>query len=169
MFKKHISNYCIYNLVIRPSIYQIGLLFSQVRIVTNSLFLHEEAMVFSVKIYVSIQIMNVYECNGTTNEVKYGSSIQRGGWMELPYFTEWKYLFHCTNEKTFIICFIQRLSKFVPSITSAISSYCLRCPPFWFVVCKECSLVPDLYRVYLDTSWHVVIHGGRTVLRGERA
>ena len=59
----------------------------------------------------SIQIMNVYECNGKNIFMRWKieCSIQRSvSWVEwnIQSFTEWKYSFHCTNEKTFIICFI---------------------------------------------------------------
>ena len=46
------------------------------------------------------------------SEVKMKFSIQRGeAELNGTSFTEWKHLFHCTNEKTCIICFKQILKK----------------------------------------------------------
>ena len=55
----------------------------------------------------SIQIMNVYVCNGTNIFMRWKMkcTICLVEWY-ISSFTEWKYLFHCMNEKTFIICLI---------------------------------------------------------------
>ena len=68
-----------------------------------------------------IQIMNVYEideCNGKNIFIRWKMKMFHSTQLRFnngtfSSFTEWKYSHHCTNKnKTFIICFIQRPSKF---------------------------------------------------------
>ena len=66
--------------------------------------------------HVSIQIMNVYECNGTNIFMWWKMFMFPSTWWSriewyISSFTSWKYLFHCTNEKTLIICFIQLVQR----------------------------------------------------------
>ena len=83
-----------------PSFHGLHILPLCTKFYTSRILLHRSRI---------IQIMNGYECNGTDIFMswKMKCSIHRGKaeW-NISSFTEWKYLFHCTNGKTFIICFI---------------------------------------------------------------
>ena len=74
----------------------------------TEIFLWVWAVIYTMSL--SIQIMNVYEYNGTNifKRWKMKCSIQQG---EAELNGTFHLSPHCTNEKTFIICFIWQLNK----------------------------------------------------------